>query len=144
MKQQTDGEKVLEMFKSQPGKWVNHRYIIVDMGISEYTGRIGDARGLIKCTHGDKTIKCIAEEHIINVKKGWYMFEGKPGKINYLLDIEKPNYTKQYLDLREAYKAESDPFKREIIKQKGLAAKTLMEQQNKTNDLVANVTETLL
>lgn len=140
----TDGEKVLEMFKSQPGKWVNHRYIIVDMGISEYTGRIGDARNLIHCTHGDKTIKCTAEEHIINVKKGWYMYEGKPGTVTYQLDIEKPDYTKQYLDLREAYKAETDPFKRELIKQKGLAAKALMEQQKQTDELVTNVKEALL
>lgn len=93
----TDGERVLAMFRHHEGEWVNHRHIIVDMGISEYTGRIGDARGIILCRCGEKGVICSSDQHIVNVKRGWYMYsDNRPKVVMTQVNIESSISEKLY------------------------------------------------
>lgn len=70
---QTHKQKILALFKENEGHEINHRRIVVDLGISEYTGRITDLRRDFGCTHGEGT-PCTSDEHIINTRKNYYKY----------------------------------------------------------------------
>lgn len=70
----TDTQRVLKLFRENPSMELNHRIIVVEMGISEYTGRLKNARDMIGCTCGTDKDTCSASEHIINTRKGFYKY----------------------------------------------------------------------
>ena len=70
----TDCERVLQLFRNFANIEINHRRIVDDLRISEYTGRIVDAREVLGCTCGKDKDTCAAREHIVNTRKGYYKF----------------------------------------------------------------------
>lgn len=70
----TDVERVLQLFRQYANLEFNHRKIVDDLRISEYTGRITDAREVLGCTCGKDKDTCTAREHIVNTRKGYYKF----------------------------------------------------------------------
>jgi len=70
----TDAERVLQLFRNFSNIEINHRKIVDDLRISEYTGRIVDAREVLGCTCGKDKDTCTAREHIVNTRKGYYKF----------------------------------------------------------------------
>lgn len=70
----TDVERVLQLFRQYANLEFNHRKIVDDLRISEYTGRITDAREVLGCTCGKDKNTCAAREHIVNTRKGYYKF----------------------------------------------------------------------
>ncbi len=70
----TDTQRVLKLFRENPNMELNHRIIVVEMGISEYSGRITNAREELGCTCGKDKDACTASEHIVNTRKGFYKF----------------------------------------------------------------------
>lgn len=70
----TDTQRVLQLFKDHANQEINHRMIVDGLRISEYTGRITDARVELNCTCGKDKTTCTAREHIINTRKGYYKF----------------------------------------------------------------------
>lgn len=70
----TDCERVLQLFRNFANIEINHRRIVDDLRISEYTGRIVDAREVLGCTCGKDKDTCTAREHIVNTRKGYYKF----------------------------------------------------------------------
>lgn len=70
----TDTLRVLQLFRQYANLEFNHRKIVDDLRISEYTGRITDAREVLGCTCGKDKDACTAREHIVNTRKGYYKF----------------------------------------------------------------------
>jgi len=70
----TDTLRVLQLFRQYANLEFNHRKIVDDLRISEYTGRITDAREVLGCTCGKDKSTCTAREHIVNTRKGYYKF----------------------------------------------------------------------
>lgn len=70
----TDVERVLQLFRNFANIEINHRKIVDDLRISEYTGRIVDTREVLGCTCGKDKDACTAREHIVNTRKGYYKF----------------------------------------------------------------------
>ena len=70
----TDTLRVLQLFRQYANLEFNHRKIVDDLRISEYTGRIVDAREVLGCTCGKDKNTCTAREHIVNTRKGYYKF----------------------------------------------------------------------
>lgn len=70
----TDVNRVIQLFKDNPNREINHRRIVDDLRISEYTGRITDAREILGCTCGKDKTTCQSTEHIVNTRKGYYKF----------------------------------------------------------------------
>lgn len=145
----SDVDRVLKLFRGSSGRLISSGEIIdakFDNGkrIVEYTGRITDARERIGCSCGKDPKSCYADEHILNVKTNWYQYRSRRKvEVIPILNL-KPDYAKQREDLLEEYKKESDPMKKEIIKQRGLAVSALLKKQNEDDQFVQSIGKALL
>lgn len=133
----TDTQKVLKLFRENPNKELNHRIIVVDMGISEYTGRIRNARVELGCTCGEDKATCTAPEHIVNTRKGFYKFVTS-------MDVVKPRQEQIMVTLKELKqrreslveeyleaKKRGDQMHMKIVEIRGKAIKNAIEQQER-------------
>lgn len=109
-----DGERVLSFFQNHPNEERSHREIVVGMGISAYTERIGDARKIIGCTCQIDAQECEATEHIINTRKGYYKFITSYQFASYA-NVQIKDIENRLAALREAWKRERNSIKRQII-----------------------------
>lgn len=115
----TDVERVLRLFRDHTNIEINHRMIVDDLHISEYTGRITDARDKLGCTCGRDKKSCTALEHIVNTRKGYYRFVSKtpvwkPAPVVVTLGVDQ-----QLAKLRQQYKqakARGDEVQMDVIK----------------------------
>ncbi|MFM1793913.1 MAG: hypothetical protein RL642_298 [Bacteroidota bacterium] len=145
----SDVDRVLKLFRGSNGRLISSGEIIdakFDNGkrIVEYTGRITDARERIKCSCGKDPKSCYADEHILNVKNNWYQYRSRRKVETIPILNLKPDYVKQREDLLEEYKKESDPMKKEIIKQRGLAVSALLKKQDEDDQFVQSIGKALL
>lgn len=148
----SDKTRLLALFRRSNGRLISSSEMIdgkFDSGkrIIEYTGRLKDARDAMGCTCGDDPKRCVSGEHIVNVKTNWYQYQStrviRDEEIP-TLKPEKPDYKKMRELLVIEYKKESDPFKKQLITQKGLALKSLIEQQEQSKELISHAEKALL
>lgn len=147
----SDKTRLLALFRKSNGRLISSSEMVdgkFDNGkrIIEYTGRIKDARDAMGCTCGEDPKRCVSKEHIVNVKTNWYQYQStKTFRAEEIPVIkqEKPDYKKMRELLVIEYRNEKDAFKRELIKQKGLAIKKLIEQQSQDENMLQEVVKAL-
>ena len=109
-----------DLFEHSNGKLISVEQITAVRNngttMHSYTERIANVRSDWKCSCGDDPKYCTAEKHIVNIKPGWFQFRSTKLKQESqeeipTLEINKPDYGMQYLELREEYKNEKDTFK---------------------------------
>lgn len=148
----SDKTRLLALFRQSNGRLITSSEMIdgrFDNGkrIIEYTGRLKDARDEMGCTCGEDPKKCLGSEHIVNVRTNFYQYQTTRPVVEEViptLEIEKPDYEKQRKALAKKYLAETDPFKKEAIKQAGLAVRALINKQIEDKKLERNIVEALL
>ncbi len=146
----SDVDRVLKLFRQSNGRLISSSEIVdakFDNGkrIIEYSGRITNARERIKCSCGKDPKSCYSNEHIVNVKTNWYQYRSSRKVAEVIPTLQlKPDYSKQREELLEEYRRETDLFKKEIIKQKGLAVAALINKQKQEDEFVESIGKALL
>lgn len=146
----SDVDRVLKLFRQSNGRLISSSEIVdarFDNGkrIIEYSGRITDARERMGCSCGKDPKSCYSQEHIVNVKTNWYQYRSSRKVAEVIPTLQlRPDYMKQREKLREQYRKETDLFKKEIIKQKGLAISALIDKQKQEDEFVESIGKALL
>lgn len=117
----THADIVERLFRASQGRNVNLHEILAK-GIVEYTGRIADVRKRWGCICGKDSATCTANEHIVNVKTGWYRYIGKFREADVVhtnLDINsrKQSLQQRIEGLRKQWKYADSIRKTEIEKE---------------------------
>ena len=89
----TDVQRVEAFLRGTQGAEFNHRRIVDDMHITEYSGRISDVRKLWGCTCGQDKTRCTSIEHIQNTRKGYYRYVCR--KLAYEAEIKPSQIVRQ-------------------------------------------------
>lgn len=89
----TDVERVENYLRGTQGAEFNHRRIVDDMRITEYSGRISDVRRKWGCTCGQDKTTCMAIEHVQNTRKGYYRYLCR--KLTYEAEIKPVQIVKK-------------------------------------------------
>lgn len=130
----THADIVEKLFRSSQGRNVNLHEILAK-GIVEYTGRITDVRKRWGCICGKDSSTCTANEHIVNVKTGWYRYIGKFREVdvvhtNFDTNSRKQSLQRRIEELRKQWK-DADSNTKSQIEREGKLLKvqiTLLER----------------
>ncbi len=146
----TDTQRVLQLFRKSGGKLISNSSISAGQyfgtkPILNWSARITDARDEIDCNCGQDQDTCTAVEHIRNVKKNWYRYEG----LQPVAPVELPRVyvdvrqiEKQLQELRIKY-ASAVGLQKEIIEIQGKALRRSLEIQKSMSTNVREVMEAL-
>lgn len=149
----SDVSLVAELFERSGGKLISVEVITAvrqnGTTMHSYTERIANVRSKWQCKCGDDPKYCKANKHIVNIKPGWFKFQSTRLALEAeesvpVLQQEKIDYKQIYLDAIEQYRKESDSFKKELIKQKGIVAKKLWIQQQQDMELLEATRKALI
>lgn len=117
----THVQKMYQYFKQHEGQEVNHRVFIVDLVISEYTGRMTDLRRKLGCTCSESQTLCSAFEHVRNTRKNYYMYLNEKSAVKEKLEERfksepiRINIKNELDSVRERLETETDTFKRKTL-----------------------------